>query len=103
MASFYSWRATATSDSAFNIDVDLWLKYADCLFLTNDGFICNSDGQQISGMTHSDNTNTFIFEIPYPVNIKDIFAKNRTAGYNATLVVIGCPLTRKEMLAMGVS
>jgi hypothetical protein len=96
--SFLSFRVTATTDSPFNVidDDAVWLKYADIIFQTNDGVVCDQYGNSIATIRRSDNSNTYIFEIPHPVRVSDLYAKNSNAGQNMIFIVSGTLLTDKE-------
>lgn len=96
--SFVSFRLLATNDQPFNVidDDSVWLKYADIMFQSNDGSVCDQYGNVIAVVRRSDASNTYIFEIPHPVRVSDIYAKNASALQNALFIVSGTLLTEKE-------
>jgi len=96
--SFVSFRFTATNNDPFNVidDDSVWLKYADVTFASNDGVVCDQYGNTIAFVRKSDTSNTYVFEIPHPVRVSDIYAKNAVSAQNCVFVVTGTLLTDKE-------
>ena len=96
--SFVSFRLTATNDNPFNVidDDSVWLKYADINFRSNDGVVCDQYGNTIAVLKQSDNNGTYIYEIPHPVRVSDLYAKNAVSGQNTIFIVSGTLLTDRE-------
>jgi len=62
----------------------------DIFCYDNPCYLGDGTGQDILLLTDD------IYEIPYPVNLSDLFAKNYTSGSNTRLVLAGLELSENQ-------
>jgi len=89
---------TATDDNTFKIALTpMWLEYAD-VFVTLQDALMGSRQDQLAPIFAND-----IYTFPYPVNLSDLFFKNKNAGSNTVVTIIGTSLTRKKATEHGIT
>jgi len=89
---FQRFTKTAVSDATFRLsDVDKWVAYADIFIYDQSAYLGDISAQDIYIIKDD------IYEIPYPVNLTDIFIKNYGAGLNTRVVVAFLELSDKQL------
>jgi len=90
LPSILRYTKTATDDNAFTVStIDQWLQFADIFCYDEDGYFGDINGQDIQILAGDS------YSILYPVNLKDLFFKNVTAGSNCRIVIIATPYNSK--------
>jgi hypothetical protein len=97
LSSFARYTATALDDNPFFVVFDdVWFNFCDIFVYTNSCYIGDRTAQDIDVLAGD------IYTITTPVNLKDLWFKNKTAGANTTVVVAGTPMTRKQAESVGI-
>jgi len=87
---------TATDDNQFRIvNTDLWLSNANIHIVTNDAYYGDVN-LQIATASASD---ILVFE---DFNLADLYFKNKVAGNNTTIYIVGIVMPKKRIAELGV-
>jgi len=88
---------TATADTPFQLTYkDIWFKELDIFVYTNDADVGGIGDQDIWVNTND------IYTVKGPVNAKDLYFKNHTAGSNTKIVIAGTQLSNSQLLETGI-
>jgi len=88
---------TATDDNPFPVvTIDLWYNEVDIFIFTNDAYVGDVTDQDLD-ISAGD-----VFTIDSPVNLKELIFKNKTAGFNTKIVLVGVPMTEVQIKKEGI-
>lgn len=77
---------TAVDNTSFLVlNKETWLEYADIFCYDQDALFGDAGTQDVSILAGDS------YNIPHPVNIRDLFFKNAAAGANTRIVIVGTP------------
>jgi len=89
---------TATADTPFQLTLtDMWFKELDIFVYTNDADVGGIGVQDITVYAND------VYTVKGPVNAKDIYCANATAGSNALVVVAGTQMSDSELQRAGIA
>lgn len=87
---------TADSDLVFTVVLQSkWFEFADVFVYNEDAYVGDVNGQDIS-ITAND-----IYILPEPVDISELFFKNKNAGQNTTIIIAGVEMSERRLRELG--
>jgi hypothetical protein len=88
---------TATDDNAFNlVSIDIWVLEVDIQIKTNNAYIGDSNNQTFEVLAND------VYTIKGPINIREIYVKNKTAGQNTNVTIAGVSLSEYQKKMQGI-
>jgi len=88
---------TAAADTPFALTaLNIYMKEIDIFVYTNDAYIGDKTDQALS-VSAGD-----VYTIKGPINISDIFIKNKAAGQNTAVSLAGVTLSYNELKEAGI-